>query len=243
MGRLQQRDLLGRIKLALVGAILAGGILLPASLSAQAPKTTHQFEIYLPIYQFLDGTPTMWKYDGSKLSEVSGKGFRYTLGFKERHAFSISISKFHASYHMLAHVPPGEIAYRFFKLRTLDYHYQWLEHGRLNINAFVGITQRRGREEIVVAYPRWWEIVLHSQSIRDWGIHIGMRAEYSFWKRFYASMQLSYTGYIHQYELGPPPLAIGKGPTKNQLALDVGIGYSLPRINFKKEPGKKRIEW
>jgi hypothetical protein len=212
------------------------------SLHGQAPKTTHQFEYYIPFYEFFDGTPTKWAYNPDRRSDAFGRGLKYTFGFKEKHFFSYSSSNFGAYYGVKHQIPPGEIVIRRFKLRTLDYHYRWLIHSRLKVDAFAGFTYRRGVEQIVVAYPRWWEIIIHSQDTRDWGIHTGMRAEYSFWKRFYASLQLSYTGYIRQYELGPPPAAIGRGPTKNQLALDVGIGYSLPRINFKKRPIIERWE-
>lgn len=233
MERLQQLGLSSRIKLLTLLMLLAGGLCLPAKSIGQQPKAFLQLELYLPYYHFRDGTPVKWWYTPGRKAEAKGSGVRCSFRFL-RHALVISSSKFGAGYYKHQQVPPGEINSRTFYIRSLAYQFQWLNRDRLRLNAVGGITLRRGFEDIVVGYPRWWEIVSRFHTLHDWGANIGIRAEYRFWKDFHVSLETNYTYYFHRYDIGQPPNGFGGGSTIDQSALHLGLGYTIDKRYFTK---------
>lgn len=233
MERLQQLGLSSRIKLLTLLMLLAVGLCLPAIGIAQQPKAFLQLELYLPYYHFGDGSPVKWWYSPSKKADARGSGIRCSFRFK-RHSLSISSSKFGVGYYLKGPVNVGEIDSRAFKLRNLDYRFRFIDRQHLGAEAFAGISLRRGFEDIVIGYRNGWEVVSRVHTLRDWGARIGIRAEYRFWNDFHVSLETNYTYYFYRYDIGHPPTGFGRGSTIDQMALHLGLGYTIDKRYFTK---------
>lgn len=234
MERSVAQSLSSRIRLLGILMLLAGGIFPAAKSHAQAPKAFLQVEIYQPHYDFRDGTPVKWWYAPGRLAEAKGSGIRSSVRFK-RHSLSLSSSRFGVGYYKKGPVPVGEIDSRIIKLRNLDYCFRFINRTRFGAEAFAGISLRRGYETIVLAYPQWWEIITEEHTLHDWGARIGLRWEYKVWRDFHVSLETDYTYYFHRYDQGQPPNGFGTGSTIDQVALHVGVGYTIDRRFFTKE--------
>ena len=232
MERLRQQSLSSRNNLALIVILTAGGLRFPAVCYGQNSSVTHQIELYLPYYQFLDGSRMKGVYSTSRTAEALGRGIRYAIHFKTKHSISLSASLFDAGYYKRNPVPLGEIRRRETNLINLSYHFHFLQRNRLSLAALGGITSRRGSEQIVLGYPRWFEIVTKFHVLKDWGLHAGLRADYYFWKHFNLSLETNYTAFLLRYDCGQPPHGFDRGSTIHQLGLNVGLGFTFGKRSF-----------
>ncbi len=235
MEKSRRRSLSSRNNLAWILILIAGGFALPTISSAQNSRVAHQIELYLPYYQFLDGSAMKGVYSTSRTAEALGRGIRYAIHFKTRHSISLSASLFDAGYYKRNPVPPGEIRQRETNLANLAYHYHFLQRNRLSLAALGGITSRRGSEQIVLGYPRWFEIVTRSHLLKDSGIHIGLRADYYFLKHFDLSLETNYTAFLLRFDRGYPPHGFDRGSTIHQIGLNVGIGFTFGKRTFEND--------
>jgi hypothetical protein len=228
------RNLSIKTHLAWILIGLTGALWLPSKGLSQGPKTYHQVEIYLPFYNFMDGAPMEGMYSIGRKADAYGKGIRYSFSFKPRHTLSISNSRFHAIYSKNGPVTSVERMHRAFKLLNLDYHFRWLDTDRLGFDVCAGISRRRGAEAIEFVTPFWCSLYQERHSLKDWGMRLGIHAEYQFWKQLHLSLETNYTWYFHRYDHGQPTDVLESGTTVHQLALHLGLGYTFDKHFFSK---------
>ena len=207
-------------------------------LHAQTPPKKHNIEFHVPFYNFLDGTPTKWNYSLSRKAHALGFGIGYALTIHDKHSIQVFGTNFYADYHEKSQVPPGSIDARHIGQIQLDYRRRLFLKPRFFVDGLCGLVFRGGYEEIVLAYPRWFEVLTREHPLRDFGLQAGIRAEHKLLRHLALSLECSYTAFLIRYDHGQPPDGFDQGSTIHQLQMKVGLGFVFGRKGFVEDRGQ-----
>ena len=232
MEKSRRRSLSSRIDILVVLLILLGKVAFPNKIFAQEAKTKHSIEFILPYYHFLDGSEMKVRYSLARKSFAMGLGIGYSVTVQNTHTFTLSATRFYAGYSEQSRVPPGKIFNREVNQIRLSYGRRLIHKPRFALSAVGGLVFRGGEEEIVWAYPQWFEILTRSHVLRDLGLQAGLRAEYTFLRHMHLSLETNYTVFLLRHDRGQPPHGFDRGSTIHQLGLNVGLGFTFGKRRF-----------
>lgn len=224
-----QRQSLSRWIDSLVIALI---LMVPVTrLYGQVNSPVHHFGFHIPWYAFLDGSEFKWKYSPSRKTYALGMGVDYQISIGKVHHLATSASYFYGAYYDSRKVAVGEIHSRTLALFELTYGYLFLQSDRWSLICQTGINFRLGNEEMVMDYPRWFEVLLRRHYLRDLGLHAGIKLQYDCWKRLQAFLSLGYATFPLRYDHGKPPNGWGNGSTWQLVSCRLGLAL---RLNSKK---------
>ncbi len=221
-----------RIDILALLLILLGMVAFPNKIFAQEAKTKHSIEFILPYYHFLDGSEVKVRYSLARKSFAMGLGIGYSVTFQNTHSLSLSATRFYARYSENSRVQPGKVFNRDVNQIRLNYGRRLVSKPRFSLSAVGGLVFRGGEEEIVWAYPRWFEILTKAHVLRDLGLQAGFRAEYTFLRHMQLSLETNYTAFLLRYDRGYPPHGFDRGSTIHQIGLNVGLGFTFGKRSF-----------
>lgn len=201
----------------------------------------HRFELSFPTYYFFDKNPMVINYfnrNNSEKNQGFALGVSYGVVFAQKSEIKLSADFVGIHYGEPCRQcrAPGDIfsreAYHF----RAKYYYTIISKN-YELKLLVAGMFRLGDEDMVVGYPRWFEISGVNHGMRDVGISAGARISKQVSKRFEFSLENSYTYFIYRWDKGDDALGLDfkLGSTKFLMNLNLSVGYYF-NIQEAKEP-------
>ena len=129
----------------------------------------------------------------------------------------------------------GDLMTRGFKLYSIEYQYLFLRDIKINLDAVIGASYRKGGEYYFINQYYAYDTKIYGKALRDYGAYLGLSAYRDILKsRLRLSASLTHTEFFYRYDTGDKTdYEWDDGSNKRMLQFTFSIGYNFGQIPFK----------
>lgn len=209
-------------------------LFISSSYCAAQKTKKNQFEIFVPICHFFDGSNTNWGLlvdEKNRNGEIIGKELPATVGLQYSRAININHGIRLSAYHYgINYTRPnnafavGEVNQRMYTMFIAGYSYRLLSYSSLDILVLADLNYRTGHERITVV-PFNFHSGMASAIHNDLGLSLGTRLQQHLVWGFLLSLEAKYTRMLYLYDSYADYYNLNQKPTTNILTFQLGLGY------------------